>query len=193
MDYDDVQVTSDSRGQVVFLVRALVVGAFASVPMALAWVHLANPPQVQVTERGAFLGELELSRIVNQPGWLIVVGLVAGLILGFAAAAFAPRKPVTALAGVLIISTVAVLLTGWLGHHVFGPDRDLQAATVQVGDYVRSEVQGGTWVAYLAGPIGGLAGALLAISALWPRGKVTQSWPAAPALVSEETTRSSTV
>lgn len=193
MDYDDVQVTSDSPGQLAFLVRALVVGVLASLPMALVWVQLANPPQVQVTQQGAFLGELELSRIVNQPGWLIVVGLVAGLILGFAAAAFAPRKPVTALVGVLVISTVAILMTGWLGHHVFGPDHDQQAATVQVGDYVRSEVQGGTWVAYLGGPIGGLAGALLAISALWPRDKVTQSWPKAPALVSEGTTRSSTV
>jgi hypothetical protein len=187
------RLAAERRRTVRFLAAALVTGAVASVPMALAWIGLADPPKVEVTDQGAFLGEFELGQLVDQPAWLIVVGLVAGLGLGFAAAALAPRHPVTAVVGVLLCTTTASVLAGWLGHHVFGPNREEQLASAQVGDVVQVEVTAGTRVAYLGGPVGGLAGALGAFALVWPREKVAESWPEHPLNVPNPTPGSSTV
>ncbi|MDX6367088.1 MAG: hypothetical protein QOK30_2164, partial [Nocardioidaceae bacterium] len=45
----------------------------------------------------------------------------------------------------------------------FGPDEKAEAATASVGDLVTSRLTLGTDLAYLGWPIGGLAGACLAL------------------------------
>jgi hypothetical protein len=146
-----------------------VIGALLSPLAGWLWVTLADPPQVPLAAGGGiFLGEEALDQRSGITMWFFVIGLGLGAVAGLAVGWWGRRFGWLAVVGVLVLCGVATLASRYLGVHVFGSDPSSEAAGASVGDLIRIDVSLETWVAYLGWPIGGLLGALAAISA-WGR------------------------
>lgn len=147
----------------------LLLGAALGPLAAWIWVSLADPPRVALSsDGGLYLGEQALDRQSGVTLWFLVVGGCFGVVAGLAVCWFGRRSGWWSVVGVLGLCAVGAVVSRYLGVHVFGSDPAVAAGGAQVGDLVQLGVQVDTWVAYLGWPIGGLLGALGAISC-WDR------------------------
>jgi ABC-type uncharacterized transport system permease subunit len=146
-------------------------------------VTLADPPTVRVaSDGGLYLGEQALNQQSGVTLWFLVVGLVVGALAGLVTGWFARRFGWPTVVGVLVLCVVGAVGSRYLGQHVFGPDPVAAAAHATVGTPIQLDVRLDTWVAYLGWPIGGLLGALVAITC-WSRHETPrQAPPSSPSL-----------
>jgi MFS family permease len=151
------------RSGALFLAYAALAGVLFAFPAAWVWAQVADPPAGELTKTGVILGEVQLNQQSEVTLWFLVVGAVAGFLAGLVVGWLGRRRGVVVVVAVLMLCAVAAVLSGYLGIHVFGPDEKAEAAAASVGDLVTSRLALGTDLAYLGWPIGGLAGACLAL------------------------------
>lgn len=156
------------RSRAAHVVGRALVGAFAGVLVGWLWTKLAAPPAAVVTSDGVVFGETELNQQVGVTMWFLVTGLAAGLVIGFLLAWRGSRHGLTVVLAVLLACVLGSLVSYWTGVHIFGPDTKSQLASAAVGQRVTAPLSVGTPIAFFGWPVGGLVGALLAIS-WWPR------------------------
>jgi hypothetical protein len=152
---------------IVFVVASALLGAVLSVPAALVWNKIADPPQAPLTKQGAFLGEVGLNQQAEVTLWFLVVGLAFGLVAGLVVGWFGQRRGSVTVVAVVVLCAVATALTAYLGISVFGPDAKAQAAHAAIGSLITSNLSIGSKLVYLGWPIGGMVGACVAIF-MWP-------------------------
>lgn len=146
-----------------------VAGVIAAFPAAALWVWLADPPVVTVTSSGAFFGEAELNQQSEVTLWFLAIGTLLGLVSGLIVGAAGNRHGAVTVLAVLVLCTVATAVSAYVGITVWGPDAPSQADTGPgVGAVVESRLEIDSVIAYLGWPIGGLAGAVAAITR-WAR------------------------
>ncbi|MBA2445214.1 MAG: hypothetical protein H0V49_07780 [Nocardioidaceae bacterium] len=175
-------------GAAVFVIGCLVAGAVAAFPAAALWVWLAEPPVVAVTSSGAFFGEAELNQQSEVTLWFVAIGALLGLVCGLAVGAVGNRHGVVTVLAVLALCTAASALSAYVGIAVWGPAAPSQPDTGPgVGDVFESSLQIDSLIAYLSWPIGGLAGAVAAITR-WPRVEEMPPLPGASDTVASKET-----
>jgi hypothetical protein len=152
---------------VLFVLACALVGAVLAVPAAWLWNLLADAPDGVVFEGEVFYDEVQLNVQAEMTLWFILIGVLAGIVAGLVVGLLGPRHGVVTVVAVLVLCAVASALSAWLGIHVFGPDQEAQIAAVEEGGEVSGQFSVDTWVAYLGWPVGGMIGALAAISG-WP-------------------------
>ncbi len=172
----------DPRVAVLFGCCILVGAALAPIAGWL-WAALADPPTVRIaSDGGLYLGEEALNQQSGVTLWFLVVGAAIGALAGLAVGWFGRRFGWPTVLGVLVVCVVGAVGSRYLGQHVFGPDPAAAAAHATVGTPIQLGVRLDTWVAYLGWPIGGLVGALVAITC-WSRSETpSQSPPSSPSL-----------
>jgi ABC-type uncharacterized transport system permease subunit len=151
------------RSGALFVVCAALAGVVVAFPAGWAWAHVADPPAGELTKTGVVLGELQLNQQSEVTLWFLVVGAVAGFLAGLVVGWLGRRRGVEVVVAVVALCLVGAWLSAYLGIHVFGPDEKAEALTASVGDLVTSRLTLGTDLAYLGWPIGGVAGACLAL------------------------------
>jgi hypothetical protein len=151
------------RSGALFVAYAALAGVVLAFPAAWVWGQVADPPAGELTKTGVVLGEVQLDQQSGVTLWFLVVGAVAGFLAGLVVGWLGRRRGVVVVVAVLMLCVVGAVLSGHLGIHVFGPDEKAEAAAASVGDLVTSRLTLGTDLAYLGWPIGGLAGACLAL------------------------------
>jgi MFS family permease len=152
-----------ARSGALFVAYAALAGVVLAFPAAWVWAQVADPPAGELTRTGLVLGEVQLNQQSGVTLWFLVIGAVAGFLAGLVVGWLGRRRGVVVVVAVLMLCVVGALLSAYLGIHVFGPDEKAEAATASVGDLVTSRLILGTDLAYLGWPIGGLAGACLAL------------------------------
>lgn len=162
------QLGSSVRTRGAYVVISALVGALGGLAAGWVWTRIAAPPAGLLTSGGVVFGETELNQQVAVTMKFLVTGLSAGLVVGLLLAWRGSRHGLAAVLAVVLACAVASFVSYWTGVHVFGPDAKAQLTSASVGDRITAPVSVGTKVAFLGWPIGGLIGALLAIS-WWPR------------------------
>jgi len=164
-------VSRGSGGSLVFVGWCIAAGGVVAFPAAALWVWLADPPAVEVTETGAFFGEAELNQQVEVTLWFFVIGALLGLACGLIVGAVGNRHGVVTVVAVLVLCAVASGISAYVGIAVWGPVGPSQSDPgPTVGDVFQSGLRIDSLIAYLGWPIGGLVGAVAAITR-WPRGE----------------------
>lgn len=147
----------------------IAAGGVVAFPAAALWVWLADPPAVEVTETGAFFGEAELNQQVEVTLWFFVVGALLGLVCGLIVGTVGNRHGVVTVLAVLVLCAVASGVSAYVGIAVWGPVGPSQSDPgPAVGDVFESGLRIDSLIAYLGWPIGGLVGAVAAMTR-WPR------------------------
>lgn len=140
----------------------LVLFALAGAAAGAIWEWLWTPPTGIVLKQGFYLDEVGLPNAFSGTGWYCLVAGAAGVLSGVAVATAWWRSPYATLYLGGLGSLLATLLMVLVGTRLGPSDpavlaRDLPDLTRLVSD-LRVE----TWVAYLAWPVGTLAGLLSA-------------------------------
>lgn len=164
----EADAPSSGRARLRYAAAAILIAAISGLLGGWLWAELARPPAGLLSSTGVVFGETELDKQVGVTMWFLVTGMVMGVVLGVALSWRGSRHGVTAVLAVLIGCCVASLVSYWSGAHLFGPDAKAQLASAAVGQRITAPVTVGTKIAFLGWPIGGLIGALAAIS-WWPR------------------------
>jgi hypothetical protein len=154
-------------GALAFLAYAALVGAVLSLPAALLWNLVADPPEAAFTKQGVFLGEQQLNQQAEVSLLFLAVGFGFGLAAGLATGWLGRRRGALTVLAVLVLCAVAAVLTSYLGISVFGPDAKAQAGSADVGSLITTDLTIGSKLMYLGWPIGGMVGACVAIMS-WP-------------------------
>ena len=126
---------------------------------AVAWATWADPGQWVVVEGGLTMDEPGSRGQFGTVVTFVLVGLVAGLLLGLIAVVTSPRLgwTMTLIVGLL---AVAASLIAWRLGVLIGPPDPTAVRDLSIGDSVPAELAVDTWVAFLAWPIGAMAGVL---------------------------------
>ncbi|HLL65978.1 MAG TPA: DUF2567 domain-containing protein [Micromonosporaceae bacterium] len=184
-----------------------VLVAVLGAPLGLLWRALAPRVELIKTARGIFPVEAEPEGYFADDGWFVVIGAMAGLLLGVAAWVLLRRfRGPVVLVGLVVGSVAGAVLGAWLGHRVGLADYERLLRDAPVGARLRrqpnlrtSEV--GLWFGFVP-RVGGVlmvqafvAAAtytVLASFSSWsslrtpdegfvPAGQVSSSWTAPPA------------
>ncbi len=161
-------MSRSSGRSLVFVVGCIAAGAVVAFPAAALWVWLADPPAIKVTEAGAFFGEAELNSQVEVTLWFLAIGVLLGLVCGLVVGAVGNRHGAVTVLAVLVLCAVASGISAYVGTAVWGPSGPSKSDRPLPGDLFESKLQIGSKIAYLGWPIGGLVGAVAAITR-WPR------------------------
>ncbi len=147
----------------VFVLGTLVVlGAVCGV----LWWWAVDPALYTKLRNGAAMGEVQLGKRFNADGWYVVLGLVPGLVAGAVLTWWRSRDPLLT-AGLLLVGSVAAAAVMAYVGHLLGPgDPHAVLANATAGTHAAVRLDVSAWTAYLAWPIGALAGALVV---LWSR------------------------
>jgi hypothetical protein len=149
----------------VFLLAGLLGGAL--------WAQVVSPAEFTKLAGGGSMGEDQLGRQFGADGWFVVIGAVAGLLLGVVLTWWRSRDPVLTTLLLVVGGTVAAAAMAALGHRL-GPGSTSQAlAAARIGAKVPERLDVGTgahtglhWATlpfYLSWPVGALAGAVLVL------------------------------
>lgn len=167
------------------LAGCLVAGVLLGVVAGWLWVRLADPPTVPIAANGGlYLGEQALNQQSGVTMWFIVIGAAFGAVAGLVVGWFGQRFGWPAVVAVLLLCVAGSVCSRYLGVHVFGSDAASAAEHATVGTPIQVDVGIDTRIAYLGWPIGGLVGALAAIST-WRRSPTRpEQTPPSPTLYS---------
>jgi hypothetical protein len=143
----------------------LLVGALAALGVlcGVLWWLAVDPAEFTKLHGGAAMGEVQLGKRFNADGWYVVLALVPGFVAGLVLTWWRSRDPLLT-SGLLVAGSVAAAaVMAFVGHLLGPPDPSTVLASGDVG--TRAAVQLGVtaWTAYLAWPVGVLAGALLVL------------------------------
>jgi hypothetical protein len=173
-DQLDVETRSSVNSRLRYVAMCALAGAVVGLPAGWLWATLARPPAGVLTATGVVFGETELNAQVEVTMWFLLTGVAVGLLAGVVLAWRSSPHGVTAVLAVLVACCLAGLVSYWAGVHVFGPDASAQLASAEVGQRITAPVSVDTLVAFLGWPVGGLTGALTAISR-WPNARESRS------------------
>ena len=152
-----------SRSAAVFVAIAALAGAVLGVAGGWVWSLVADPPSILLTDQGLIpQGESQYGQLTQITMWYIVVGVAAGLVAGLVIGWFGRRFGIVTVAATVTLCAVGATISAVVGERVFGPDTTAELASATVGDLVTTRLGVGTVVGYVAWPIGGLIGVLVA-------------------------------
>jgi hypothetical protein len=152
-----------------FVLVSVLVGALVAIPLGWAWVALADPPSVPRGARGISYGESELNALAAVPGWYVVIGVLAGLVMGTGGALIGRRFGWIMVVAVLAGTVTAAIGTRYAGMHWFSPDVQEQLRRSHRGDPIQLDVTLGARSLLLVWPMGGFAAVVAVVGLLWPR------------------------
>lgn len=155
LEGDDRMSTFGTRWIVGVVATAVAVGLAG----AVAWATWADPGTWVVVEGGLTMNEPGSRGQFGTVVTFVLVGLIAGLLLGLIAVVTSPRLGWTMTLIVGLLAVVASLIAWRLGV-VIGPPDPTAVRDLSIGDSVPAELVVDTWVAFLAWPIGAMAGVL---------------------------------
>ncbi|MGN6132346.1 MAG: hypothetical protein ACTHOK_18560 [Nocardioidaceae bacterium] len=152
----------------------LVVGCLAAlgVVCGVLWWLAVDPAEFTKLKGGGAMGEAQLGKRFNADGWYVVLALVPGFVAGLALTWWRSRDPLLT-SGLLVVgAAAAAAVMAYVGHLLGPPDPNAVLAAGKVGAHAAVQLGVAAWTAYLAWPIGVLAGALLVLwsKPLEPRG-----------------------
>jgi hypothetical protein len=175
-----------ARDVVVIVVVQLAVAC----AIGLLLPHVADLAEATRTADGVVSSETEVSKYFNDDGWLIVLGGVAGLVLGMVLQLWRGTHEVVTLLVLTVTALLAALLAGWIAEATGPADAAKVLAEAEPGDTAPVPVVIDSRVVYLVWPLTSLLGALAALLApLSPRDRGTTPPPAASDGVSHQDPR----
>jgi hypothetical protein len=162
---------ADSAGRDVLLVLGLFL--IAGVLGGVLWAQVVSPADFTKLASGGSMGEDELGRQFGSDGWFVVIGAVAGIVLGLALTAWRTRDPLLTVVLLVLGGGLAAAAAATVGH-LLGPGSTSQAlAAAKVGGKVAERLDVGTgahtglgWDTlpfYLSWPVGALVGAVVVL------------------------------
>jgi hypothetical protein len=151
----------------VFVLICAAAGAVLAVPAAWLWSVVADAPEGVLFDGEVFFDEGQLNVETSMTLWFMVIGVLVGLVAGLVVGLVGHRHGVGTVVAVVVLCSVTSILMEIIGGSVFGPDEAAQVAQAEQGGAVTGALAIGTWVAYLACPVGGLVGVLASIAG-WP-------------------------
>jgi hypothetical protein len=129
----------------------------------LLWWLVVNPAEFTKMRAGGAMGEVQLGRRFDADGWYVVLGLLGGLAAGVALMWWRSRDALLT-TGLLVAGAVlAAAVTAVVGHLLGPSDPQGRLEAARIGARVPTQLAVDAWTAYLAWPIGALAGALLVL------------------------------
>jgi hypothetical protein len=137
----------------------------AASAIGLALPHLADLPEAVRAAGGVTTSEVELGKQFNDDGWLIVLGAVAGLVLGLVLQAWRRTHEVVTLAVIAVAALLAALLAAWIAGATGPADPVGVLADAAEGARATMRVEIESRVAYLVWPLAAVVGALVALLA----------------------------
>jgi hypothetical protein len=143
----------------------VVLGSLAILGLAcgLLWWLLVQPAEFTKMRDGGAMGEVELGKRFAADGWYVVLALVAGSVAGAGLTWWRARDALLT-TGLLVIGAVLAAAVMALTGHLLGPgDPQARLAAAKAGAHVPVQLAVTAKTAYLAWPIGVLAGALLVL------------------------------
>jgi hypothetical protein len=143
----------------------LVVGALAALGAlcGVLWWLAVDPAEFTKLKGGGAMGEVQLGKRFNADGWYVVLALVPGFVAGLTLAWWRSRDPLLTSALLVVGSVAAAALMAVVGRLLGPPDPNAVLAAGKVGTHAAVRLGVTAWTAYLAWPIGVLAGALLVL------------------------------
>lgn len=138
----------------------------AAAPRVLYQVYTLNPPTAYATNP-------ETSAFIAADGWYCFIALLGGAIIGLFGYLFGVRRYGPApMAGIVVGSVGAALITAWLGHALSGgPGFDQVLATSRPGTFLQAPISLGSHGALAFWPLAaaGVAGGIELVRALKAR------------------------
>lgn len=160
-----------TRGEVAAQL-GLVVAAFAVVGVAagFVWERLWTPATgVVVDHQWRPTDALALQQEFSGTGWYVVVGTVAGLLLGLVATLLVDRVPLLTLLAVVAGSSLAAWLMLRVGVALGPADPQSLAASADDGTRLPAQLAVSGRSPYAAFPVGALVGLVIVLLGLVPR------------------------
>ncbi len=156
---------SPVRGRAAGVDALVVVGSLAllGVVCGLLWWLAVNPAEFTELKGGGAMGEVQLGKRFNADGWYVVLALVPGFLAGLALSWWRSRDPLLTSGLLLVGAVAAAAVMALVGHLVGPPNPDAVLAGGKIGAHAPVQLAVTAWSAYLAWPIGVLAGALLVL------------------------------
>jgi hypothetical protein len=136
------------------------------------WWLLVDPAVYTKVRAGAAMGEVQLGKRFATDGWYAVIAFVAAVPTGAALTWWRSRDPLLT-AALLVVGSALAAAAMALSGHLLGPgDPHVALVAGKVGIRVPTQLSVTATTAYLAWPIGLLAGSLLVLwsSPAEPRG-----------------------
>ncbi len=132
--------------------------------------HVAELPEATRTADGVTASEAALDQLFDDDGWLIVLGGIAGLVLGVALQWWRRGHEVVTLVAIVVFSLLAARLAGWIAEGT-GPGDPVGAlAEAAVGSTAPMPVEISSQVAYLVWPLMSVVGAVMVLLSVHPPG-----------------------
>jgi hypothetical protein len=100
------------------MLSALALGAL----MSLIWWQVAPQPEFVVTKDGIYPDDFNNSSWFGADGWFLFLGAAAGLVLALLAWSWMRRRPMIALATLVLAGALLALTAWWLGGLLGPPD-----------------------------------------------------------------------
>jgi hypothetical protein len=153
----------------------VVLGLFllAGVVGGVLWSQVVSPADFTKLANGGSMGEDELARQFGSDGWFVVIGAVAGFLLGIVLTLWRARDPLLTVVLLVVGGGLAAVVAATVGH-LLGPGSTSQAlAAAKVGGKVAERLDVGTgahtglgWDTlpfYLSWPVGAVLGAVVVL------------------------------
>jgi hypothetical protein len=133
--------------------------------IGLALPHLADLAQATRTADGVSTSEVEVAKLFNDDGWLIVLGGAAGLVLGLVLQLWRGTHEVVTVLVLAAAALLGALLAGWIAGATGPGDPTAVLADARTGESAPVQVVIESRVAYLVWPLTTVLGSLVALLA----------------------------
>jgi hypothetical protein len=142
-----------------------VVGLFAVAGAAagVVWWKVAKPASYTRTSDNAVMFQGELGQRVQSDGWFLVIGLVAGILVGVVLIQWRRRNPLLVVLVGYAASLGAAALMLWLGRTLGHQDVAALLRKAAVGDHIPDSLNVISRLVVVAWPIGFLIGSVVMI------------------------------
>jgi hypothetical protein len=149
------------RDIAVVLLVHLAVGS----AIGLALPHLADLALATRTADGVTTSEVEVAKLFNDDGWLIVLGGAAGIVLGLGLQLWRGTHEVVTMLALVAAALLGALLAGWIAGATGPGDPSAVLADARAGESAPVQVVIESRVAYLVWPLTTVLGSLVALVA----------------------------
>jgi hypothetical protein len=159
------------RGRVALELGLVVVGfVLAGAAAGFVWERIWTPPNgVVVEHQWRPEDAIALQQQFSGTGWYVIVGMVAGLVLGVGASLLVDRVPLLTLAAVLVGAALAAWMMSSVGSSLGPGDPHQLAKSAADGTRLPSQLEVSGWSPFVALPVGALIGLLIVLIGLGPR------------------------
>ncbi len=152
-----------SSGVLADLAWVLGLFAVAGAAAGVAWWKLAKPALYTRTSDNAVMFQGELGNRVQSDGWFVVIGLVAGILVGVVLIQWRRGHPLLVVLVGYAASLGAAALAMWLGRMLGHQDVAALLRKAAVGDHIPDSLNVISRLVVVAWPIGFLIGSVVMI------------------------------